>query len=114
MENFNETISWIFVTVNSGRVLSYLPQIHMALRCRDGARSISMATWSYFTIAHLTGALYSLGVVHDSNLAAVFIGNSVACSALLVVVGWKRWRLVAEHRASAPKSEHRLSPAVTS
>lgn len=93
MDNLNETITWIFVTVNSGRVLAYMPQILAALRCKDGGQSISLATWIYFTVSHLTGAIYSLRVVHDSELAAVFFGNSIACVTLLIVVACKRWHV---------------------
>jgi hypothetical protein len=100
MENLNETITWIFVAVNSGRVLSYLPQIYTALRCNDGARSISLATWGYFTLSHLTGAFYGLDVVHDPNLAGVFFGNFVACVTLLLVVACKRWHIWPRLRGS--------------
>jgi uncharacterized protein with PQ loop repeat len=90
VDNLGETITWIFVMVNSARLLAYLPQIHAAWRCTDGARSISMLTWSYFALAHLTGAFYSWSVANDPKLAAVFVGNCLACSALVAVVGWKR------------------------
>lgn len=93
MDNLNETITWIFVTVNSGRVLAYLPRIHSALRSRDGARSVSFTTWTYFSLSHFAGALYSLQVVHDSELAAVFFGNCIACVTLLIVVACKRWQV---------------------
>jgi uncharacterized protein with PQ loop repeat len=90
VDNPGETITWIFVTVNSARILAYLPQIHAAWRCNDGARSISMLTWSYFALAHLTGAFYCSAVTNDPKLAAVFVANCLACSALVAVVGWKR------------------------
>jgi len=91
MESAVETISWLFVAINSGRVLSYLPQIYAAFAARDGARSISLLTWSYFTFAHATGAAYSLTVIHDAKLGSLFVGNAIACAALVAVVAWKRW-----------------------
>jgi hypothetical protein len=112
VENLNETITWIFMAVNSGRVLSYAPQIYMALRCRDGARSISMATWSYFAVAHITGALYSQAVVHDPRLATVFVGNCVACVALLLVVAYKRRRLGSARCPAKTETPDRLGPLV--
>jgi hypothetical protein len=40
----------------------------------------------YFAIAHFAGAIYSLKVVHDANLAGVFFGNCIACAALVAAV----------------------------
>jgi len=99
MHEFSGLITWTFVTVNASRTLAYLPQIFAALRCSDGARAISALTWGYFALAHFTGAIYSLGVVHDTSLAAVFSGNCLACVALLGIVGWKRFALASASRA---------------
>ena len=52
-------IGWAYVLVNAGRVLSYLPQIVAVWRCSDGARSISLLTWSYWACSHLTASLYA-------------------------------------------------------
>jgi uncharacterized protein with PQ loop repeat len=90
MENPTELMTWVFMTVNAARALAYLPQIFAALKCQDGARSISIVTWGYFALAHFTGAIYSLQVAHDVKLSGVFFGNCAACAALVAVVGWKR------------------------
>jgi tryptophan-rich sensory protein len=111
MDNFGETITWIFVTVNSVRVLAYGPQILAAWRCADGARSISLLTWAYFAVAHLSGALYSLAVAGDARLATAFAGNCVACSALVVVVAWKRRQRAAMPDLPGNCAIDRLTPA---
>ena len=113
MDSMNETITWLFVTVNSARMLAYLPQIYKAWRCTDGARAISLVTWGYFAAAHLPGAFYSLAVVNDPKLAAVFAGNCLACSALFAVVGWKRWKLANRQEESATQEIDRMIPVVS-
>lgn len=90
MSALNDTITAVFVAVNAVRTLAYVPQILAALRCPQGARSVSLMTWGYFLAAHATGAVYSSVVVRDTRLAGVFLGNTVACLALLAVVVWRR------------------------
>jgi hypothetical protein len=111
MDNMSETITWLFVTVNSARMLAYLPQIYAAWHCNDGARSISLVTWSYFALAHLTGTFYSLSVANDPKLAAVFAGNCLACSALVAVVGWKRRSIASSQPKAVKRTIDRLVPA---
>lgn len=91
MSPLQDSIVWTFVTVNAARTLAYVPQIWTALRSRDRAAGISTVTWGYFALSHLTGAVYSLSIVHDSKLAGVFFGNFLACGALLTVVFWRRF-----------------------
>jgi hypothetical protein len=86
----HQAIGWLFVTVNAVRTAAYLPQIWTAFTSSDGARGVSTLTWGYFALSHLTGAAYSLDVVHDPKLFGAFLGNFVACSMLLGVVVWRR------------------------
>jgi hypothetical protein len=90
MDTGTELVIWLFGIFNAGEVLSHFPQIVVALGCRDGARSISLATWSYFALTYFSGALYFLRAVHDSFLAALFFGNFLACITLICVVIVKR------------------------
>jgi hypothetical protein len=80
----------VFLAVNTLRTLAYGPQIWAAVRHPEGARGISVITWSYFALSHLTGAAYSLVITHDANLVASFLGNFVACALLVGVVAWQR------------------------
>jgi hypothetical protein len=102
MDTLTEIVIWTFGVVNAGEMLSHLPQIFVALGCRDGARSISLATWSYFAFAYFTGALYFLCAAHDSSLAALFFGNFLACVALVCVVIVRR-RQFAQNADLSPK-----------
>lgn len=106
MDTLHQAIVWLFVSVNAARTLAYVPQIWSALKSPDGARGVSAVTWAYFALSHLTGCLYSLAIAHDSRLAGVFLGNFVACGALLGVLYWRR-------RMPAPKrvlDAHRDAP----
>jgi uncharacterized protein with PQ loop repeat len=107
MPGLIEWVSWLFILTNAFRLFAYLPQILAALKCPNGASSISRTTWSYFALAHLSGHFYSRLVLHDPKMAAVLLGNCLACSTLVAIVTWKRLRhraLASRALASAPES----------
>jgi uncharacterized protein with PQ loop repeat len=89
-------VGWAYVLANTGRVLSYLPQIATVWRCRDGAKSISLLTWSYWAFSHLTACLYAGIAVHDGKLLAVSLGNLACCSTVVVLTTLCRRRLQRE------------------
>lgn len=102
-------VSWAFYAANAGRIFAYLPQIMAAARCQNGAAAVSRATWSYFAMAHFTGALYAFLVIHDAKMTLVFIGNFVACCVLVALVAWKKWRhqtVYATVRLPTPKATY--------
>lgn len=86
-------VAWLYVATNSVRVLFYAPQIRAVWRADDGARAVSIATWSFWTFANLTGMLYGWFVVHDGTLGAIFAGN-LACTAAVTAIAARK-RLVA-------------------
>ena len=90
MNNSVELITGLFLVVNTGRVLAYFPQIVSAIQCVNGARSVSCITWSYFSLAHITGAFYSFHVTQDKTMALVFLCNFLICVTLVAIVLWKR------------------------
>jgi len=83
-------VAWAYVLANTGRVASYLPQIVAIWRCRDGARSISLLTWSYWAVSHLTAVLYAGLVLEDGKLLAVSTGNLVCCATVVALVVLRR------------------------
>jgi len=89
--SWEELVGWLFVTTNSGRLLAYLPQIVATLRCRAGAKSISILTWGYFGIAHFSALLYAIYVLHDSRLTWIFSGNLAVTLILVGIILWKRF-----------------------
>lgn len=83
-------IGWAYVLVNTGRVLSYVPQIAAVWRCAHGAQSISLLTWSYWAFSHLTAALYAGAVVDDGKLLWVSLGNLGCCTTVVVLTLLRR------------------------
>ncbi len=98
MDSLADTIAWLFVAANAGRLIGYMPQVVAAWKCKNGASSVSRLTWGYFAFAHFTGILYATIVIHDLSMAAVFFGNFLVCCLLIGIVSWKKRR----QRAAAP------------
>jgi uncharacterized protein with PQ loop repeat len=97
-----EVVTWVFVITNTGRLLAYVPQFISAWACTNGAKSVSILTWSYFTFSNLTALLYALFVLKDSKSVWVFSGNLAVtlclcnlliCKRLMYLKGLRR-----EHR----------------
>jgi|SRR5262245_6261128 len=84
-----DCIAWLYVTTNSVRVLFYAPQIRAVLKCEDGARSLSLSTWGFWTFANLTATLYGWFVIHDGAFSAIFAGN-LACTAAVTLIATKK------------------------
>jgi len=80
-----DCIAWLYVVTNSVRVLFYAPQIRAVLKCEDGAQSLSIATWGFWTFANLTATLYGWFVIHDGAFSAIFAGN-LACTATVTLI----------------------------
>jgi uncharacterized protein with PQ loop repeat len=91
-EHITDIVTWAFFAANGGRIMAYIPQLISAWKCENGAKSVSRMTWSYFAFAHLTGILYGLIVIHNTQMAMVFAGNFVVCCLLVGIVTWKKNR----------------------
>src|SRR5262249_40783214 len=100
-----EYVAWIYVITNSLRVFFYAPQIRAVLKCEDGARALSLATWSFWTFANLTATLYGWFVIHDSAFSAIFAANRASTGPVTRTAA--RNRLPAQRRMPLP---WRLSP----
>ena len=86
-----QVIGGLFLATNTGRVLAYVPQFIGVWKCEQGARSVSLLTWLYFAISHLTGAMYGIWVAHDEKVTLIFFGNFVATTLLCAMIIWKRF-----------------------
>jgi hypothetical protein len=85
-----------FTLCNSLRVVAYLPQITRAARDSGGAQGLSFATWSLFLFSNLSAVAYALVNKGDWTMAGMFLANTLGCTAILLIGGWKR----ARHRCS--------------
>lgn len=82
-------VAWLYVATNSIRVFFYAPQIRAVLKADDGARAVSIVTWSFWTFAHLTAMLYGWFVIHDGAFCAIFSGN-LACTAAVTLIAVRK------------------------
>lgn len=71
-----EVIVLIFSICNSLRLFAYLPQLISVLRDRNGASSVSLTTWSLFTLANGSTTAYALVIVSDLRMAVLFAFNT--------------------------------------
>ena len=83
-------VAWLYLLSNAVRFFSYLPQIMVVWRCSDGARSISLLTWSMWSISHITATLYGVLVVRDAFFIFVSLVNLGGCAAVTVIAARRR------------------------
>jgi len=79
-----------FTLCNTLRVLAYLPQIAKTATDRNGAESISLATWALFLLSNISAIAYALVNQQDHVMAAMFLGNTVCCVVIISIGAWKR------------------------
>lgn len=89
-------IGFIYLLTNLVRVFTYLPQIVVVWRCTDGARSVSLLTWTSWVLSNVSAVLYGLLVVRDQPFVLIATINLIGCAA---VTGVAMRRRVAWHRA---------------
>lgn len=82
----------LFSAVSTLRILAYAPQIIRAARDRNGASAISYTTWGLFLISNVVTTAYAIVCQGDLIVAIVFMGNAIACAAILGVTYFKRCR----------------------
>jgi predicted MFS family arabinose efflux permease len=95
-------IALAFGTVNSIRVVFYLPQIVAVARSTSGARDIALSTWAMWALTNGLGAAYGAVVVHDSLLALSFAVSSLACVLTMVLTLVQRMRWARGLRPNGP------------
>ncbi|VWX61572.1 conserved membrane hypothetical protein [Burkholderiales bacterium 8X] len=96
-------IAWLYVITNAARLVTYIPQIVVVWRCRDGARSVSLLTWGSWVVANLSATLYGALVVRDTFFTAISIINLVCCAMVTVIAARRRASLRAS-MASGPRT----------
>jgi len=89
-----------FTVGNTVRIVAYIPQIIKATQDRNGASAISYATWGLFFLSHVTTIAYALVCAGDFVLAMIFLGNALACVAIVVATVFNRKRHAARGKAS--------------
>ena len=93
---FQALVLAAFTALNSIRVLAYIPQIIKAAQDGNGATAISYTTWGLFFLSHLTTIFYAVVCLGDLIMGLIFLGNAVACLAIVLVTFMKRWSYAGE------------------
>ena len=79
-----------FAILNTARLVAYFPQIIRILGDANGAKAVSIATWSLFAAANLATVSYALTAANDTAMAIVFTLNTLGCLTIVGFTVWKR------------------------
>jgi hypothetical protein len=82
-----------FAILNTARLVGYFPQIMRVRRDTDGAKAVSVGTWTLFAAANIATVSYALIVANDVAMAIVFALNTIGCLAIVGFTVWKRFEL---------------------
>jgi hypothetical protein len=94
-----------FALFNSARALAYVPHLICVGRDRNGARAVSLTTWSLFAASNVSTIVYAIVQLGDLTVACVFALNTLFCLAIVGVAAYKRLR----HRRCEPASRESRS-----
>ena len=93
---------WLFTIFNVLRIVSYLPQIYRVATDPYGASAIAYSTWSLWTAANASTALYAAYNVFDLPLAAINLLNAVCCLLVILLTICKRRAFRLSHARQHP------------
>lgn len=93
-------IAWLYLLTNAMRAVTYVPQILLVWRCRDGARTVSLLTWVCWTVSNVFTLLYGLVVLVNLAFALIALVNVVGCGTVVAITAQRRrqWRLAGVQR----------------
>lgn len=86
------TVLGLFTLVNSIRIFAYVPQMVTAAKDVNGASGVSYITWALFLLSHVTTIAYAIVDQGDLVMAFIFLGNALACLAIIMITLIKRRR----------------------
>ncbi|HEX6267147.1 MAG TPA: hypothetical protein VFZ81_09655, partial [Burkholderiales bacterium] len=90
--NAADVLRTLYAVSGSALVLAYVPQILAVWRCRQGAASVSLVTWSAWSVASTISFLYAVWVVRDWSYGLVTLGSALGCYAVTALSVLKRLR----------------------
>lgn len=91
-----------FSVCNSLRLFAYLPQLVSVLRDGDGARGVSLLTWTLFTVANGSTTAYAFAIVGDMRMTMLFAFNTLFSLAIAFGTFAKR-RATRKRSVGAPR-----------
>ncbi len=103
------SIAWFYLISNSLRGFTYIPQIVVAWRSRDGARSLSLLTWGAWLVAHVAAVMYGL-VLRDAFFTGISLINCTGCALVTAIAVRRRQQWKLESRASSSSHLSAMTP----
>ncbi|MET0211326.1 MAG: hypothetical protein ABW220_19945 [Burkholderiaceae bacterium] len=89
-EAMGAMVAWVYFVTNAARVVTYVPQIVVVWRSRDGAHAISLLTWGSWVVSHLAAVLYGAAVVRDLFFVVISSINLICCAAVTSIAALRR------------------------
>lgn len=78
-------IAWLYILANGARVFTYIPQLLAVWHSEDGARDLSLLTWSSWVVSNATAVAYGALVINDLSFTLIALLNMVCCAAVTLV-----------------------------
>ena len=103
-----ELVVSFFTICNILRLVAYFPQLMCVIRDRKGATAVSCWSWMLFSLANGSTVVYAGFVLHDRVMMVIFMANTLASSAILVMTLVRR-----RDRRAAMSSATFASPKAT-
>ncbi|MEO6362954.1 MAG: hypothetical protein ABIO71_06975 [Caldimonas sp.] len=104
------SIAWFYLISNSLRGFTYIPQIVVAWRSRDGAKSLSLLTWSAWLVAHVAAVLYGV-VLRDTFFTSISVINCTGCALVTAIAFRRRQQSKLEGRETSSPDRQAVVPA---
>lgn len=78
-------IAWLYILTNAARVFTYVPQLLAVWHSDDGARDLSLLTWSSWVVSNATAVAYGALVISDVSFTLIALLNMVCCAAVTLI-----------------------------
>ncbi|RZI78148.1 MAG: hypothetical protein EOP80_02130 [Variovorax sp.] len=83
-------VGGLYFLTNATRVFTYIPQVVVVWRCKEGARSVSLLTWGSWVLSNLTATAYGVLVLGDGLFVAISVVNLIGCGLVAAVAARRR------------------------
>lgn len=101
LQSLEAALRWLYSANGFVVAFTYLPQLAVILRDATGARTVSLATWGYWTLSSALTLSYAIAVARDTSFATVSAFHLAGCVSIVSVTILQRRR--AQGRAPADR-----------
>jgi hypothetical protein len=89
-----------FTFFNTARLVSYIPQLLVIARDRNGATAVSYLTWTIWVCANVSASAYAGMIARDLALCFIYAMNGFFCLLTVAFTAYKRWQWRCEQSKS--------------